>query len=186
MITRFFLLLPMLFVLLGACPRGAAGAGFASLDGKVICGYQGWFRAKGDASGLGWVHFGNGAGFGPGSCTIDLWPDLSEFTQSERFPSPFHFEDGSVAELFSSVHPHTVRRHFRWMREYGIDGAFLQRFGTVLTAQRQKASADVVLQQCIEAATAENRSLAVMYDLTNLSPDRFPQIAEDWRQILAQ
>lgn len=158
---------------------------FQSLEGKVVCGYQGWFRADGDSSNLGWVHFGPGKKFAPGSCTFDLWPDLSEFGPQERFASPFRFADGSTAELFSSMHPETVRRHFRWMREYGIDGALLQRFGTELVSARNRAAADVVLGHCVEAAVAENRSLAVMYDLTNLGPERFALIAEDWRSILS-
>ena len=156
----------------------------ASLEGKVVCGYQGWFRAEGDGSGLGWVHFGDGKGFGPGSCTFDLWPDMSGFEESERFPTSFMFEDGSVAELFSSVHPKTVRRHFHWMREYGIDGAFIQRFGNVIASPRMRPSADKVLSHCIEAAIAEDRTLTVMYDLTNLPASEFPIIARDWRRIL--
>jgi hypothetical protein len=156
-----------------------------SLEGKVFCGYQGWFRAEGDSSKQGWVHYGPGKNFGPGSCTFDLWPDLSEFSKEERFTTPFLFEDGSSAELFSSVHPRTVRRHFRWMREYGIDGAFLQRFGTVVTSNSERPSADEVLRLCIESATAEDRSLTVMYDLTNLAPERFSLLAQDWRLIMA-
>jgi hypothetical protein len=172
------------FLLLILSVLSCRAADFSSLEGKVFCGYQGWFRAPGDGSGMSWVHYGPGAKMGPGSCTFDLWPELSEFGPSERFVSPFRFEDQSPAELFSSVHPDTVRRHFRWMREYGIDGAFLQRFGTVLDSPQQRPSADRVLELCIESARAEGRSLTVMYDLTNFSPARFPEIAKDWRRIL--
>src|SRR5690606_13357893 len=43
------------------------------INGKVLTGYQGWFGAEGNGSGLGWQHYG-GAGLGPGHCTFDLWP----------------------------------------------------------------------------------------------------------------
>lgn len=156
-----------------------------SLEGKVVTGYQGWFRAEGDASGLGWVHYGPGKRFSPQACTFDLWPDLSEFTPEERYPSPFKFADGKTADLFSSVHPLTVRRHFRWMKEYGIDGAMLQRFAVGLGKGRGAESLDVVLRNCTEAAIAEGRSLTVMYDLSGLTPDKFPIVAADWRRLVA-
>jgi len=156
-----------------------------SLDGRVVTGYQGWFRAEGDASGLGWVHHGPGRRFSPGACSIDIWPDLSEFPPEERYPSPFRFPDGKTADLFSSVHPATVRRHFRWMKDYGLDGAMLQRFAVGLGGSRDAESLDAVLRNCTEAANAEGRSLTVMYDLSGLPPDKFPTVAADWRRLMA-
>src|SRR5260221_14656845 len=44
----------------------------STLDGKVMCGYQGWFLAEGDGSGAGWGHYGT-HDFKPGNCTVDLW-----------------------------------------------------------------------------------------------------------------
>lgn len=171
------------WILLGSV--SAASVDPSSLEGRVVCGYQGWFRAEGDTSGLGWVHFGQGNRFAPGHCTFDLWPDLSEFGASERFKTSFRFANGRAADLFTSDHPETVRRHFRWMREYGIDGAFVQRFGTVVLSPRERPSADRVLRHCVESAVSEGRTLAIMYDLTNTPPAGFPAIAEDWKGILA-
>jgi hypothetical protein len=163
----------------------AEGLRHPTLEGKVVTGYQGWFRAEGDASGLGWVHYGPGKRFAPEAYAFDLWPDLAEFPPEERFPSPFRFTDGRPAELFSSVHPGTVRRHFRWMKEYGIDGAMLQRFAIGLGKDSGAASLDVVLRNCTEAANAEGRALTVMYDLSGLTPERFPTVAADWRRLVA-
>ena len=171
--------------LVWAALAGAEGPLHPTLEGKVVTGYQGWFRAEGDASGLGWVHYGPGKRLAPDQCSFDLWPDLSELTPEERYPSPFTFADGRTADLFSSVHPVTVRRHFRWMKDYGLDGAMLQRFAVGLGQGRGAASLDTVLRHCVAAANAEGRSLTVMYDLSGLAPDKFPTVAADWRRLVA-
>ena len=104
-----------------------AGVDTTTLNGKVMCGYQGWFAAGGDGSGRGWVHYAPGnAAPKPGHCSFDLWPDVSELEPGEKFATPFKHKDGSTAYLFSSYKRPTVVRHFRWMKEYGIDGVFLQ------------------------------------------------------------
>ena len=115
----------------------AEGLDNSSLYNKVMAGYQGWFRAEGDGSGLGFDHYQKGRTFRPGNCTIDLWPDLSEFEDDELFPTAFRHKDGSTAHVFSSIHPKTVDRHFSCMAEYGIDGAFVQRFGVHGAKQRR-------------------------------------------------
>ena len=42
---------------------------------------------------------------------------------------------GKPAYLFSSRNPKTVSRHFRWMKEYGLDGVLVQRFVGEIRAQ---------------------------------------------------
>ena len=157
------------------------------LAGRVVAGYQGWFRAEGDGSGLGFHHYKKGRTFEPGSCTIDLWPDLSEFDDDERFPTAFRHKDGSTAHVFSSTHPKTVDRHFAWMAEYGIDGAFVQRFGTHGAKQRRDYRSlkfeNRKLTLCRDAAIRHGRCWALMYDLSGLHDDDFDRLAEDWKQL---
>ena len=40
----------------------------------------------------------------------------------------FEHADGSPAQVFSAFNDKTVLRHFQWMKDYGIDGVFVQRF----------------------------------------------------------
>src|SRR6516225_2515933 len=63
-----------------------------SLHRKVLCGYQGWFRCPGDPSGKGWVHWSRDAKrIAPDTLTFEMWPDLSEFSDEEKYRTPgFH------------------------------------------------------------------------------------------------
>lgn len=157
------------------------------LTGRVVTGYQGWFRAEGDGSNLGFHHYTWNGKFEPGHCSIDLWPDLSEFAEEEKFPTAFRKADGSVAHVFSSQHGKTVNRHFQWMREYGIDGAFVQRFAGVVT--RESWSYDLLkadnekLMLCRNAAIANERCWILMYDLSGWKGEDFEALAYDWKQL---
>lgn len=167
------------------CAGHAVGAAdeksAATLFGKVMCGYQGWFATPQHDPELGWVHYGFNR---PGASHIDLWPDVSELAADERFDTPLKLADGTNAQVFSSAHPKTVRRHFEWMRNYGIDGVFLQRFGTVLKDHRLRAHHDRVLQNVRDAAAATNRSWAVMYDLTGLKAGELESVVmQDWKRL---
>lgn len=153
----------------------------ATLFGKVMCGYQGWFATPTDGSNLGWVHYGFNK---PGQCHIDLWPDVSELDADERFDTPLKLADGKTAQVYSSAHPKTVRRHFEWMREHGIDGVFLQRFGTVLKDTRFRAHHDTVLQHVRDSAKAAGRTWCVMYDLSGLKSGELESvIMQDWKRL---
>jgi hypothetical protein len=110
------------------------GVDASTLQGKVMTGYQGWFNAPGDGAGLGWTHWARHGSkpFAPGNVTVDLWPDMTEATATERFATGFKHANGETAVVFSSYNRLTVLRHFKWMGDYGIDGAFVQRFANGL------------------------------------------------------
>ena len=99
------------------------------LHGKVLCGYQGWFRCPGDAADMGWIHWSHTASrIAPETLCFEMWPDMSEYGPRERFVAPgFTHFNGSrqTVQLGQSA---TVQRHFEWMRDYGIDGAWMQQF----------------------------------------------------------
>ena len=159
----------------------------SGIKGKVLTGYQGWFRAEGDGSGMGFHHYQKGRKFEPGACTIDLWPDLTGFDQDEKFATPFKMKDGRAAEVFSSLHPKTVNRHFKWMKDYGIDGAFVQRFGLVGAKEHRSynhlKSDNQKLMHCRDAANANGRCYALMYDLSGLKSEDFNRLARDWKKL---
>ncbi len=164
------------------------GVDTSTLTGKVMTGYQGWFNCEGDGAGLGWTHWARNKSkpFAPGNVTVDLWPDTSELTAGERFTTGFKFADGQPAEVFSSFNPETVRRHFRWMREYGIDGAFVQRFANGVKNEATRHHKDVVLANCREGANREGRAYAVMYDLSGLPAGGVARVMEDWKRLRTQ
>jgi hypothetical protein len=160
------------------------GVDCSTMRGKVLAGYQGWFAAEGDGAGLGWQHYGRRGEFRPGRCCIDLWPDVSELTEGEKFATAFRHAGGSTAHVFSSHHPQTVGRHFQWMREYGIDGAFVQRF--VVETQRPVSlrHCNTVLTNCRAGANEQGRCYAVMYDLSGLKAGGVGLAIDDWKLLV--
>jgi hypothetical protein len=160
------------------------GVDTATLTGKVMCGYQGWFNAEGDGAERGWVHWTKGRGpLAPGNAKVDLWPDVSELTPPERFATGFRHPDGRVAEVFSPYKKPTVLRHFEWMRDYGIDGAFVQRFINDLGDLRALRHNNTVLAHCREGANRTGRAYALMYDLSGLGAGRIGAVLEDFHSL---
>jgi arylsulfatase A-like enzyme len=157
----------------------------STLDGKVMCGYQGWFNVPADGMRLGWKHWARRAkdDLGPGNVTVDLWPDLSEFDSDEKHPTNFLLADGKPAEVYTSVNPKTIRRHFEWMREHSIDGVFLQRFANGVVSDPLRANKDRVLQGVRQAALATGRTYAVMYDLSGLKAGETARVRDDWARL---
>lgn len=154
-----------------------------TLRHKVLCGYQGWFRCAGDGTDEGWLHWSrNRNRVTPDSLTVEMWPDMSEYSESERYAvSGFTGPDDQPASLFSSANQKTVERHFQWMREYGIDGVFVQRF----LANLRKPSFDDVLSHVRSSAETSGRVYAVCYDLSGAPKERlYDLLVNDWKRLV--
>ncbi len=161
------------------------GADPNTLKGKIMTGYQGWFNCPGDGANLGWGSWGTSRGrrFEPGKLSIDLWPDVSEYDDDELYVTPFFHADGTPAKVFSSHNRKTVIRHFKWMRDYGIDGAFVQRFSHNLDNSTQRYHKDKVLSNAREGANRYGRTYAVMYDITSMPDDEIITVFDDWKML---
>ena len=142
---------------------------YDSYEGLVMAGYQGWFNTPGDGTGRGWHHYERGNRFEPGWCTIDLWPDVSEYPL--LYETAFTFEDGTPARVPSSHDYSTVDTHFRWMQEYGLDGVFMQRFLSEICRPSGMEHFSTVLAHAMDCANRYSRAIAVMYDLSGMPED---------------
>lgn len=182
----FVFLLP-LFASLCAAPAQSkhdAASRFPAYQGLVLCGYQGWFRAQGDPSAQGWIHYGTDGKLDARHVHLDLWPDITEYPQT--YPTELTNADGSAARVFSSWDQSTTDLHFRWMQQYGIDGVFMQRFFDVTRTPESRRQGRVILANALAASQKYGRALAVMYDLSGLRADGedCSSVIQDWKELV--
>jgi hypothetical protein len=162
----------------------------STMAGKLIMGYQGWFTCPDDDSGIfGWYHWirdganaMDAAGYRP-----DMWPDLTELTEAERCATDLVYPDGRPAHLYTTANYDTVLRHFQWMGDYGIDGVFLQRFGSQLIYRPTLDHRDQLTGHVRQAAETYGRVWAVMFDVTGTDErpvDLVRTFQDDWRHLV--
>jgi len=149
-------------------------------------GYQGWFGCPGDGSPLDtWQHWFRGAQASLSSLRVDMWPDISEFPESERCNTPLMLPDGRPAQLYSAFNPRTVDRHFAWLQEYELPGVFLQRFTVRLNDRSVRGFRDGVARNVRTAAEAHGRVFAIMYDISGHPRDTLVEaVKADWRYLV--
>ena len=155
---------------------------FKSYTGLVMTGYQGWFNAPDDGAGRGWNHFVGRGQLADGNCKFDLWPDTREYAKT--YNSTFNLPDGSPAKLFSAYDASTQDIHFKWMKQYGIDGVFMQRFVSNLKNEKSLNHNNVVLENALKASEKYGRAISVMYDLSGMQPGDAKVIIEDWKYLV--
>ena len=157
----------------------------SGIRNKVLAGYQGWFSCADDLAPPGfWVHWFNGNVPDAEHATFDVWPDSSELTPDEQCSTRMTLPGGAPAVLFSSANPATVERHVSWMREYGIDGVFYQRFLTTLNDPALARNRDIVLVNLLRSAERNGRKVAVEWDLSGDLTGVRAQLRADWRHLV--
>ncbi|MFB7943615.1 discoidin domain-containing protein [Kitasatospora phosalacinea] len=160
--------------------EGAAHAASPAGDvvGKVTVGYQGWFACPGDGAPInGWWHWARnwGAAPSPANSAIVAWPDVREYPRT--YATAFaNLDNGQQASLFSSYDQSTVDLHFRWMKQYGIDTAALQRFNPT---GGEGPTRDAMAAKVRSAAESQGVKFYVMYDVSDWTGMQ-SEIKSDW------
>jgi hypothetical protein len=158
-----------------------------TLIGKVMCGYQGWFNCPSDGTNRGWAHWStSGSSFTSSTCRVAMWPDMNDMTTAEKFEATGFYDGVTHYYVFSSHNLALVKRHFMWMRDYGIDGVYLQRFAKEVIKQTDSSfsNRNEVLDYCKNAANMYGRKYAVMYDLSNIKLADIPKVENDWKYLV--
>ena len=147
---------------------------YPAYKGLVMAGYQGWFRVPKDG-----VLYPD-----ENKIRIDMWPDVSEYEKT--YPTGLKLADGTTARFFSSEDKSTVDLHFKWMKQYGVDGVFMQRFFNAAKLESRHSGATNVLRNALAAASKQERAIGVMYDLSGLkaSGEDCSVLIEDWKYLV--
>jgi len=160
---------------------------YPSYEGLVMAGYQGWFNTPGDgASGRNWNHYD----LNRDPPSIDFWPDITEYTVKYEVPvNLYKMADGSKAYVYSPYDESSVDLHFKWMKDYGIDGVFMQRFVREIDNTSGRNHFNKVLDNALKAAKKYGRAIGIMYDLsgcTQQTGNNVAYILTDWQQLITQ
>ena len=69
------------------------------------------------------------------------------------------------------------------MKDFAIDGVFMQRFFNVTRTQESRAQGRVILGHALRASQRHGRAIAVMYDLSGLRArgENCDSIIQDWK-----
>lgn len=160
------------------------GCLYTSYEGLVMSGYQGWFNCEGDGANRGWNHLGAEGKFEPGYSSIDFWPDMSEY--EEKYETAFKFENGGTAYMYSPYNYSTIDLHFKWMKEYGIDGVFFQRFLTITKNGISLNHSNQVFKNILKAGEKYQRAVCLMYDLSGSTAADFTTLVHDFSTLVKQ
>ncbi|HUP56680.1 MAG TPA: xylosidase/arabinosidase [Bdellovibrionota bacterium] len=153
---------------------------------QVFAGYQGWFAARGDGGLDQWFHW-SGSDPAPGRVTFELYPDVREYNPEDLFQTGLGpLGNGQPARLFSSNREAVIHTHFRWAREYGLDGFAVQRFAVGIRSDgRERRVMNDTLGKIRRQAEAWEKSFYVMWDLSGLRASEIvPVLQADLEQSL--
>ncbi|OCK52654.1 hypothetical protein BA768_11080 [Chryseobacterium sp. CBo1] len=155
---------------------------FNSFHDKVMSGYQGWFTAEGDSAKIGWHRYAKDWVFNSKVSSFDAWPETKEY--KKLYKTPITDSEGNPTFLFSSNDQSTTDLHMKWMKDYNIDGIFLQRFFLAFNDATRQHNLKV-LKNMMQAGKKYGRSLSVMYDISGLKTDKDAnEVISDWKYLV--
>ena len=166
----------------------------STMNDHVFAAYQGWFHCPGDpGDNSNWFHWSYISQLVPDAKMVSIpnYPITDEYPAESRCPVPGLTVNGQQAYFFTSLALGTAELHFRWMKEYGIDGAMLQRFLGSTDSYYQEN--DIVLRHAFQAAQDNGRTIMIEYDMsgnfnnTQTQADEdaiFNHITSDWTHLV--
>ena len=135
-----------------------------NLLGKTTAGYQAWFHASEDLD-HGWGHWSDGTAPEAGNVHPEMFPDFSEYPEHVMHRTRFEpYPDGKPVKIYEAHEPASIDVHFRWMKEYGIDGVGVQRFYG--NTSRDTEPEPTHLTAIRDAAQKYGRIFYIMYDMS--------------------
>ncbi len=155
----------------------------STLKGKVMTGYQAWFRTPNDLADRGWVHWVRNNTMTPENFTIDAWPDLREYDPAALVRARnITTQSGAPTYLFSSTSYSVIHQQLRWMRKHNLDGLWLQRFHP-----QAGASSEWPLRHVSQAAAEEGLVWGLMYDVSGMDDTTVAEkLQADWEWQVEQ
>lgn len=140
------------------------------LIGRTVAGYQAWFHASDTEDGwFHWIeHHGRPA---VGNVHVEMFPDLSEYPAASLHRSALpDYPNGQPVGFYDGHDPAAIDVHFRWMKEYGIDGVGVQRFYSNTSVEEVPEPCH--LSAIRQSAEKYGRLFYIMYDTSGCG--RFP------------
>ena len=158
----------------------------STLNRKMLLGYQGWFACPGDGSPVNaWIHWFRSQTPTAANATVDFLPDTSELDADELFDTAMTYSNGTPVRVYGAAKQKTVLRHFKWMRDYNIDGVFLQRFTSELGSSSFAAWRNQVTSNVQLGAETYGRVFAIMYDISGQQASTLVStLTNDWNFLV--
>lgn len=140
---------------------------YSEFIGKSVAGYQVWFVAGSLTS--GWTHWNSRTQGAPGPTTshFEVCPDISEYPEEILKPTSLApMGNGTPFKLFTSSSKEVIDIHLKWMKDYGIDGAAVQRFIGNIGGSIVQSPTESILK-VKNAAEANERIFYICYDTSS-------------------
>ena len=156
-----------------------------TLNKKVMFGYKGGYGTPNDGSGVKkWSHYFDSNKADGTDAVFDIWPDMSEYPAEAVEDTNMKYADGTPAKLYSAYKYETVDLHFKWMRDYELDGVFDQRPLAEIQKADGKQHYNQVVRNIKIASEKYRRVYCIMYDITGAGPNWKAQLMADWMTLV--